>query len=361
MMAVMGRVVGLLLVMMGAVLSGCADEGAGVASVVGDPTSVSAPANPSQIDEEDGSSEMTQAATEGGASSANPGPITPVTGPVSEARVPLSFVAVTTDFVAVEIDTGSGAEVRTIESLGDGSDGSDNVIEAVWWDPAEGNVIVSAAPEPAGGALILLEANQTFERSGQMWSDGWDAAVSPDGRLALTIGYQAQLKELKPRAGDGLADPIEIAAIEDGLSFTPAWLRDRRGVAFSRMASDDDGWPSIVELVELDAENQVIARKTHAMTSPLADLEVRADGKLIVLVADAADRSISGWAGSQALVIDPDSGELITEFALEPGSHSLSYDNTGTYLLYVDGDGAVRWQGAGERELIGGSYLWADW
>jgi hypothetical protein len=259
---------------------------------------------------------------------------------------------VTDEFVAVEVDTETGDIIREIGSTGNPGTGSaldGNVIVDAWWDPAGGRSVVSTCCEPAAGDLTFLDKGADYPArptTGQTTS-GWDVSISPDGRIFLITGYSVVITT----ADEPLADSF------DGAGRRPAWLRDRRGVAIAHPwdSSVSTAW---IDVIGLDEDDRVISTVRHEIDEGIADLEVRADGKLVVLVGGSAAYADEG---SRAILLDPDTGELLTEFGLEPGSYSLSYDNTGIYLLYVTGTGEGRWQGGGRSGSLGTGFISADW
>lgn len=290
----------------------------------------------------------------------NPGPMTPAEGPTLDDGRPATFLAVTAESTtAVEVDTTTGSIVREIGATGNDGSGSaleGNVVVDAWWDPASGNTIISTCCEPAAGDLTFLEAGQSYRypTAGDSSGFGWDASVSPDGSLYLLTGYYVRIQEA--------ADPSEYVDLFesfDGTGRHPAWLRDRRGVAVAHPwdfeGGTERGW---VEVIELDEANRVISSIRHEVPEGVADLEVRADGRLVVLLGTG-----QGYAaeGDRAVVMDPDTGDRLTEFDLGAESYGLSYDNTGTYLLYVTTAGEIRWQGAGRSGELADGFISADW
>ncbi|MGI9610726.1 MAG: hypothetical protein ACR2NL_10585, partial [Acidimicrobiia bacterium] len=190
---------------------------------------------------------------------------------------------------------------------------------------------------------------------GFRWGAGWEAQLSPNGEYVLHTGYFASILPHGRSAQPG----IEAGRGEDAeYYFTPAFLRDRIGVAYSWWRWDDDEDRVSLDVVELDRSGEVVERRTFPVPGALAGLDVRADGKLVALIDKG---NPSRFGGSQALVLDPDTGETVAEFALEPGSHSMGYDPTGTFLLYVDGTGTAHWQGRGQSGVLASGLIHADW
>ncbi len=284
-------------------------------------------------------------------------PFVPRPGPTTDEGMPSTVIAVTDDtYELVELDAVDGRVVRTLGSTGDVDDESGNFIDGAWWHPATGVIIVSDGPEPAAGNLNLVEPGEDYERRGgpDGWGMGWDVAISPDGRFALVTGYGSDVSVLA-EGTNGRSVVIQLSDSPEDLRYHPAWLRDRIGVA---MVREVDGVRNLIDVIELGNDGQVVSTVTYQMDRPIADLEVRSDGGLVVLYDDG--RNPFG-GGTRAVVVDPDSGEIKAEFDLEEGSHSLAYDATGRLLLYVDGEGTVRWQGVGDSGVLAEGYIHADW
>jgi hypothetical protein len=52
---------------------------------------------------------------------------------------------------------------------------------------------------------------------------------------------------------------------------------------------------------------------------------------------------------------------LLTSFPVETNSLWGGYDQTGRFLIYVDGDGVVRWQGLGTAGALADGFIFASW
>jgi hypothetical protein len=285
-------------------------------------------------------------------------PFVPRPGPTTDEGMPSTVIAVTDDtYELVELDAVDGRVVRTLGSTGAVDDESGNFIDGARWHPATGVVVVSDGPEPAAGNLTLVKPGEDYDGQGgpQSWGPGWDMAISPDGRFALTTGYGADVAMLA--GGDGGRNVVVdlVDSPDEAFRYHPAWLRDRIGVA---MVREVDGVRNLIDVIELGGDGRVASTVTYQMDRPIADLEVRSDGGLVVLYDDG--RNPFG-GGTRAVVVDPDSGEIKAEFDLEEGSHSLAYDATGRLLLYVDGESTVRWQGVGDSGVLAEGYIHADW
>ena len=284
--------------------------------------------------------------------------------------LPQFLVAVREDGGVVEIETQSGREVRVLipaPSLLPAEDQmSGNSIGAVWWHRESGRMVVEDGPEPASGNIWHLPIDADFELArtlsfngiqGFRYGAGWQAAISPNGDYVLHTGYFASIL----RNGVPGNNWIEISRTgESGSSYytMPTWLRDRDGVAF--IVESFVGQHEVVELelVELNSRGEVTDRRSVPLGGPVAGLAVRSDGAILVLADEGDSRR---WGGSEVTVVDPESFETIAEFELESGSASMGYDPTGTFLLYVDGDGEIRWQGRGQSGLIASGFTHADW
>ena len=293
-----------------------------------------------------------------------------IDGPEPEGLPPF-LVAVREDHAVIEINTISGRTTRVLvpppEPDPPNAEIEGNTIGSVWWHRDTGRMVIEEGPEPAAGniwhqpigadfvdARDGLSNNAPGFRSGA----GWQAELSPNGDYTLHTGYAAFiLRTGEPDdAGIDVSPPID----DGGFSFTPAWLRDRIGVAYTFGRWEDDGETYELHIVELDERAVVVERRMFELRRRVTGLAVRADGALVVLF-DEIEQQRDRDGGSSAGVLDPDTGETIAEFTLEPGSHSMGYDQTGTYLLYVDGEGRARWRGRGQSGIIAENLLHADW
>jgi len=287
-------------------------------------------------------------------------------GPEPEGLPPF-MVAVRSDSAVIEIDTSTGRTARILipPPQPDPPDAEieGNRIGQVWWNRETGQMVVEEGPEPAGGNIVHLPVGAEYavardrafgDTPGFASGGGWQAAMSPNGRYTLHTGYAATILE----TGVQRDSPVRLVEpVDDGFSFTPAWLRDRVGVAYTSSSFGEDPINEL-RVIEMNDLAEVVTSRAIEIEGEAAGLAVRADGALVLLL-DSGDPS--NWGGTDALVIDPDSGETIAEFTLEPGSHSLGYDTTGTYLLYVDGEGTARWRGRGQSGTIASDLLHADW
>lgn len=284
--------------------------------------------------------------------------------------LPRFLVAVREDGAVVEIATQTGRETLVLIPAPVFTDAEDeatsNSIGAVWWHRESGRMVVEDGPEPASGNIWHLPIDADFELArtlsfndteGFRYGGGWQAEISPNGDYVLHTGYFASIL----RNGVPENSSIDVSRPGDAGSsfyFTPTWLRDRNGVAFVVETFVDE--PEVVELdvVELDSRGAVVERRSLPLEHRVAGLAVRSDGAILIL-ADDGDQGRLG--GNDVTVVDPDTFETIAEFELEPGSGSMGYDPTGTYLLYVDGNGSIRWQGRGQSGLIASGFTHADW
>jgi hypothetical protein len=342
-------------------VTGCGDdEQATIRSETVQPTATDGESDGSEDTDTASEEQASDTASADEASDAGPAlgePFSPRPGPMTDEGMPSTVIAVTDDtYELVELDAVDGRVVRTLGSTGDVDDGTGNFIDGAWWHPATGVIIVSDGPEPAAGNLTLVEPGENYERQGgpDGWGMGWDVAISPDGRFALVTGYGYDVSVLAEGA-NGRRVVIQLSDSPEDLRYHPAWLRDRIGVAIVR---EVDGVRNVIDVIELDDGGRVVSTVSYQLDRPIADLEVRSDGGLVVLYDDGRN-PLDG--GTRAVVVDPDSGEIEAEFDLEEGSHSLAYDATGRLLLYVDGEGTVRWQGVGESGVLAEGYIHADW
>ena len=89
----------------------------------------------------------------------------------------------------------------------------------------------------------------------------------------------------------------------------------------------------------------------------LGGLATQASGNLVsFLHTGTVDRDTA----TEGVVFNP-SGELLGTFPVEIGSIFGSYDVSGKFLIYVDEDGAVRWQGRGQSGVLANGFVHATW
>jgi hypothetical protein len=279
------------------------------------------------------------------------------TAPLPDGR-PRTFLAVTDDFEAVEVDTETGAVIRSIGQAGSRADleaaaaaAEVNVIDALWRTIDGSILVVSECCEPAAGAIHVLTENERFDTNAQTIT-GWAAGASPTTAEVAIVGYEVQVGRSDRWRHREVFD-AEVAGYPSG---SPAWSRDGTRVYWVAEIPSDDGsvrWA----LAELDLSTGEIANTVLEWVpddSRLTGLATRASGELVTIVTTDA------FTYTEAVAMSPD-GALIENFDIAEGTVLGGYDPSGTYLISVDGTGAVRWEGGGQSGILADGYLFASW
>jgi len=286
---------------------------------------------------------------------AAPGTISP-TPSLPDGR-PRTFLAVTDDFEAVEVDTETGAVLRTIGQAGSRADleaaevaAAVNVIDAVWRTVDGSILVVSECCEPAAGAIQVLTGTDPWDIDAPTMP-GWAAGASPITAEVAIVGYEVQVGRPDRWRYRDVVDP-EIIGYASG---SPTWSRDGSRVFWIAEVPTNTGVRWV--LAELDLTTGEISDTVLDWVpedARLAGLATRASGDLVTIVTTDA------FTYTEGAVMSPD-GALIEDFDIAEGSVLGGYDPTGTYLISVDGTGAVRWEGAGQSGPLADGYVFASW
>lgn len=261
----------------------------------------------------------------------------------------------------MHVDTSNQQTLRSYGDRGDPSapqqgEGPIGYLDDAWQLPGTDRIYFTPCCEPAGGTgrYINTDIDSSVD-DGRVSYSGFAAVPSPDATmLAIPQMFGLYLSEALPQP-----DVTLIATSPYASKDAVAWLRDRRGLVWAPL---NDDRVRTIEIIELDADNAPIATRTvpaHGLTN--VSLAVRGDGAIVVAGCDQGPEEVSACDHSTALVLDPDGGEVIAEFAIEAGARLGGYDYTGTYLISTADDGIARWQGAGESGVLGHGYRWASW
>ena len=264
----------------------------------------------------------------------------------------------TNDFEAVEVDTETGAVLRSIGQAGNRADleaaeveATVNVIDAVWRTIDGSILVVSECCEPAAGAIHVLTGTEPWDHGGPT-IPGWAAGASPTTAELAIVGYELQVGRPDRWRYREIFD-TEVAGYPSG---SPAWSRDGKRVYWVAEIPSDDGsvrWALAgLDLGTGEKTNTVLGWVQE--DSRLTGLAVRASGELVTIVTTDA------FTYTEAVAMSPD-GALIENFDIAEGSVLGGYDPTGTYLITVDGTGAVRWEGSGQSGTLAEGYLFASW
>ncbi|MEA2002210.1 MAG: hypothetical protein U9N84_10065 [Actinomycetota bacterium] len=291
-------------------------------------------------------------------------PANPATPTLADGR-PATFIAVTDDFRAVEVDTATGEIIYVFGQTGTpaGVDAAEemppNVLVGAWRVRGGEVIGLSDCCEPAAGRLFFVGAGETlgedpYSSSGQ-WNAGWTLSPSPTDNTFASIGYSL-----------GLYDPTDLST-----SGTGAWIDDESlgfpsGVAAWTRDGSQLYWTTQIEqvtgLASLDVAD---GEPSHVTVLPwvgvhqyLDGIGTQPNGNLVGFLHTSNDDFET--VESQGVVFS-ESGELLANFPVETGSLWGGYDQSGRFLIYVDGEGNVRWQGLGESGLLADGYIFASW
>lgn len=286
---------------------------------------------------------------------------TTTTAPPAETQLPATWVGVTEDYEAVEVDTETGEVLRSIAQVSNAEDVETaecsacvNAVDAVWRSFDGAHFFVSECCEPAAGMIHVLTPDDLPYLPGDdvpTWHF-WSASPSPDSDEVVFLGYQLVIvhPELDPQS------------TQAGVDYTPAWTSE------DTFPISNAVWDGDVIRWLVDGPDGTLLHSyrltdgtldTTVEVPDLADwssarLARRASGELVVA------RSPFDEPAAEALVIDL-SGTVIDRFGLDPGSNLGGYDPSGTFLIYTDSDGVVRWQGGGGSGVLAEGYVQASW
>ncbi len=264
--------------------------------------------------------------------------------------LPDSFFAIEIDGDAVEVNSSTGEVLNRIPGLGvdDDEEIQSQVFDDLVSIPNSDQLLLSECCEPAAGFMGLLSGWNDFDLNSRVSGfNAWEVSPGPDGRHLAFSGYVRFVYEVGSEPV-GIDDTIGAS---NGSNPDVAWLRDRLGVAYLHRGNV----PAVVEIIEFDADYLPISRRNFELQGPASAFDVNADGNLVVVVNPPAGQAASGQ------VYDPNTGELMAEFALEAGVFDLDYDVSGRFLAYVDRDGIARWQGGGNSGVLGEGYRAISW
>lgn len=284
-----------------------------------------------------------------------PDPVTALP-PLPDGR-PRTFLAVTSDFEAVEVDTVTGAVVRSIGQAGTRAEleaaevaAAVNVIDQVWRTIDGSLTVVSECCEPAAGAIHVLGAGDQFSADAQTIA-GWGIGAAPRTAEFAIVGYSLEVGTPERWRISHFLDP----AIEGFPSGSPGWSRDGRYVYWwSESAGGAESTWSLATLDLTSGEVSTLVLDWVPQDSRLTGVAIRASGELVsILTTDA-------FTTTEGIVATP-AGDLVERFAIEDGSVLGNYDPSGTHLIYVDGEGTVRWTDGSTSGILGAGYVFASW
>jgi hypothetical protein len=278
---------------------------------------------------------------------------------------PATFVAVTDDYQAVGVDTTSGETIKvfgqtgTLAELEAAEEMSPNVLVGAWRVGDGSTIGLSDCCEPAAGRLFFLSPDDTLGEdpysASTPWNQGWTLSPSPVDSQFASIGYSLEIFDPDTPYDDSGGVWID----EPSLGFPnggAAWTRDGSQLYWTTGTGAETalatltlppGEPDLVTDLSWVADNQF-----------LDGIGSQANGDLVGFVHTYDDAS--GLVESSGVVFST-SGELLTSFPVETNSLWGGYDQTGRFLIYVDGDGVVRWQGLGTAGALADGFIFASW
>lgn len=290
---------------------------------------------------------------------------TTTAAPVAANGFPDTFLAIDDDYAAVEVDTQSGEVVHVFGQLADAAalaagaeEMSPNALVGIWRVVDGSMVGLADCCEPAAGNVFYLPAD------GELAADpytegiverGWTLSPSPTQNMFANLGYTMIVADPSVTADTGPGVGIESPELGFPTG-AAAWERDGSQIYW---ISAKDGATGLVTL-DLAAGTPVFVTELSWVGDDqlLSGVGSQASGNLVgFLYTLDASAQVSATAG----VVFTVEGDLVTTFPVETDSAWGGYDATGTWLIYVDADGAVRWQGSGESGVLGDGYLFASW
>lgn len=282
--------------------------------------------------------------------------------PTLEDGRPATFLAVTDDYAAVEVDTATGEVVRIIAQVSTAEDVENaecdaciNFVDGVWRLADGSAYLVSECCEPAAGSMFWMGPDDFMTPETHQHQGGgvqaWAATPSPASRVVAAASYGVSIDS--PNHGQlwhWLSDDTFYA-------HTTTWRRDLSAIwVVGGDGAVDLLWT--IDPVSLNVSGAELAWLGEDQYT--SGLGTQATGRLVTfrLSLDGDDNHNNDLA--RGIVFEP-TGELVSEFDVEPGSRMGGYDPSGRFLIYVDGKGTVRFQGLGQTGVLGEAYTFASW
>ncbi|MGH8925016.1 MAG: hypothetical protein ACRDWA_10325 [Acidimicrobiia bacterium] len=280
--------------------------------------------------------------------------------PLSDGR-PATFVGVTDDYAAVEVDTLTGEIVRPIAQIATAADVANaecaaciNAVDQVWRLADGSAFLVSECCEPASGSMFWADAtaepvtpeNHSHEGRGL---NAWYAEPAPSGPFVATAGYFPGLISY-----DGSINWSPVNSELQYAASPPAWSWDLSTLFV--LVKDAREAPPVLTTAELDSDLLYTTELSwwSADTYP-SGLALSTVGLLI-----SFELSYHNTSG-RVVIFRPD-GTFVRDFPIEVGSSLGGFDPTGTFLIYVDGDGTVHWHDTVDRfGSLAEEFIFASW
>ena len=283
--------------------------------------------------------------------------------PTLEDGRPATFLAVNDDYAAMEVDTETGQVIRQIAQISTAEDVENaecsaciNFVDAIWRLADGSAYLLSECCEPAAGAMFWIGPDdvmtpETHEHEGGS-VQAWAANVSPSSRVVAAASYGVSIES--PETGQLW---VWLSAETFYASTPPSWSLDLSTL----WVIGGDGDVDLLWTIE-PASSAVSSTEIPWLGEDqyLSGLGTQAGGRLVTFRLTPDGDDDFGNDPVRGIVFEP-TGELVTEFDVEPGSRMGGYDPSGRFLIYVDGGGTVRWQGIGQTGSLGDAYLFASW
>ena len=278
---------------------------------------------------------------------------------------PATFLAITDDYSAVEIDTATGETLHVFGQTGSAAEMAaaeempPNVLVGAWRTTDGLRIGLSDCCEPAAGRLFYIDAaeelgDDPYSTTGP-WNTGWTVSPAPTSNQFAVMGFS--LLVFDPTVPN--EESFDVWIDEPDLGFptgAAAWARDESAVFWTALLEN------VTMLVTLDlglgVPNPVTVLEWVGVNQYLDGIGSQASGNLVgFLHTRNADFEVVASEG----VVFSTTGELLATFPVETGSLWGGYDPSGRFLIYVDGDDQVRWQGLGQSGTIGEGFYFASW
>lgn len=284
--------------------------------------------------------------------------------------IPTSFWAIeagTFDLVRVASD--DGAVLDRLGGWGEDAATADlpqvlNSVEAA----TDGRLWLDDCCEPAIGTSYVVDDDQTFDLAAAPAAAGSRPGLSPEvnaagDRVALSL-LDLGVVVADSVSGDEVADPVAVKeVVAEAVGSDPDAFINPFPVAWHGSSTVAVAWPrvggDVVQAVDVSGAAPVAVGPAISVGGAIVAGDVRTDGSLVVAVSrEGTEGQGAAVAGE---VYDPDTGELLAEFALPPSTIGADYDPTGTFLLTVDADGTVTWFGQGRSDELADGYIAVSW
>lgn len=327
--------------------------------------------------EAEGSTTTTQVEVDGETEGTDPMMVDPPDGsvrvPLGDERpdtIPTSFWAIEQGtFDLVRVASADGTVLDRLGGWGESAATSEapqllTSVEAA----TDGRLWLDDCCEPAIGTSYVVDDRQTFDLIAAPDAVGRRPGLSPevnvDGdRVALSL-LDLGVVVADSVSGDEIAGPAAVKeVVAAAVGSDPDGFLNPFPVAWHGSSTVAIGWPRIggdvVQAVDVSGTSPVAVGPAITVGGEIVAGDVRTDGSFVVAV------NRSGTEGRAAAVAgevyDPDTGELLAEFALPPATWGVDYDPTGTFLLTVDADGSVTWFGQGRSGVLAQGYTAVSW